>query len=125
MKQRANGRRVGTEIRSLCLFLALVFFLFFFFVLLLLLLKVGGTMANPDKAGWIRKQGNTFHEGWNKRYMAIKDGTLCYYTKYEDFVEDRPITSIDTLLVTVKIGKGGAKSKNHQVGVAVIVFVAP
>ena len=77
-------------------------------------LSVGGTMANPDKAGWIKKQGNNFREGWNRRYMAIKDGTLCYYTRYEDFVQDQPIAAINTLLVSVRIGKGGAKAKNHQ-----------
>lgn len=75
---------------------------------------VGGGMACPDKAGWIKKQGTNFREGWNKRYMALKDGTLCYYTRYDDFVQDKPITSINTLLVSVRIGRGGSKAKNHQ-----------
>ena len=66
------------------------------------------------QAGWLKKQGNTFREGWNRRYVAIKDGCLAYYTRYEDFVLDQPLHVIQTLLVSVRIGRGGAKGKNHQ-----------
>jgi hypothetical protein len=46
--------------------------------------------------------------------VAIKDGNLCYYNLYEDFVNDTPLHCIKTLLVSVRIGSGGAKGKNHQ-----------
>jgi hypothetical protein len=66
------------------------------------------------QAGWLRKQGHSFHEGWARRYVAIKEGSLCYYARYEDFNLDQPLNCIQTLLVTVRIGSGGAKAKNHQ-----------
>eukprot|EP00051_Salpingoeca_urceolata_P023943 m.413051 g.413051 ORF g.413051 m.413051 type:complete len:1593 (-) comp20172_c4_seq19:1349-6127(-) len=75
--------------------------------------QIGGAMSEPDKAGWIKKQGSNFKE-WSKRYLAIKDGTLCYYQSFQEFKQGNPAATINTLLVTVKIGKGGKKGKNHQ-----------
>lgn len=77
--------------------------------------QVGGSMCSPDKEGWLKKQSNNeFRTVWNRRYVAIKEGTLCYYNKYDDFKLDNPVATINTLLVTVKVGQGGNKAKNHQ-----------
>jgi len=46
--------------------------------------------------------------------MAIKEGILCYYASYDDFKQERPINTINTLLVTVKVGRGGKREKTHQ-----------
>lgn len=53
---------------------------------------VGGAMANPDKAGWIKKQANNTRGGWNRRYLAIKDGTLCYYQVSPFYSPDSHLT---------------------------------
>ena len=34
--------------------------------------------------------------------------------KYEDFKADRPLRSLDTLLVNVRIGRDGAKARMNQ-----------
>ena len=34
--------------------------------------------------------------------------------KYDDFKTDKPNLSMDTLLVNVRIGRGGAKARLHQ-----------
>jgi hypothetical protein len=75
--------------------------------------QVGGSMSNPAMQGWVKKASHNFHDGWNRRYMAVKEGRLCYYSKYDDFKAGNPICTINTQLVTVKVGQG-SKAKSHQ-----------
>eukprot|EP00047_Mylnosiga_fluctuans_P017486 m.61712 g.61712 ORF g.61712 m.61712 type:complete len:1261 (-) comp7102_c0_seq2:2884-6666(-) len=71
----------------------------------------GGSMAGAAKQGFVLKK---HHNMWARRYMAVKEGRLCMYQKYEDFKADRPQRSLDTLLVNVRIGRDGAKARMNQ-----------
>lgn len=76
--------------------------------------SVGGKMSNPDRAGYIRMRGNDFLFQWKRRYYAVKNGELCYYTSYEDYIEDIPVESLNCQLMTVKVGADGTKKSKHQ-----------
>jgi cytohesin len=39
--------------------------------------------TNPDKQGWLRKQGGR-HKGWAKRYFVLSDATLFYFENEGD-----------------------------------------
>ncbi|XP_063684523.1 arf-GAP with Rho-GAP domain, ANK repeat and PH domain-containing protein 1-like isoform X6 [Bolinopsis microptera] len=55
---------------------------------------LGGEMNSPDKAGLLKKQGNSRLRDWKSRYCAVKDGTFCYYESYEAYCIATPINSI-------------------------------
>lgn len=76
--------------------------------------SVGGKMSNPERAGFIRMRGNDFLFQWKKRYYAVKNGELCYYNSYEDYIEDIPVESLNCCLMTVKVGADGTKKSKHQ-----------
>ncbi|XP_048589328.1 arf-GAP with Rho-GAP domain, ANK repeat and PH domain-containing protein 1 isoform X2 [Nematostella vectensis] len=64
--------------------------------------KPGGTMSDPDKEGWLKKQGHNMMGDWKRRYVAIKGGSICYYDTYDDFQFETPIHSIEAQLASVK-----------------------
>ena len=76
--------------------------------------SVGGKMSNPDRGGYIRMRGNDFLFQWKRRYYAVKNGELCYYNSYEDYIEDIPVESLNCQLMTVKVGADGTKKSKHQ-----------
>ncbi|EGD72990.1 ADP-ribosylation factor GTPase activating protein 1 [Salpingoeca rosetta] len=72
---------------------------------------VGGNMCDPDKEGWLRQK---IGFSWVRRYLAVKDDTVCIYAKYEDFRNEEPVNQLPASLLTVKIGGTGRKAKNFQ-----------
>ncbi|XP_028409289.1 arf-GAP with Rho-GAP domain, ANK repeat and PH domain-containing protein 1-like [Dendronephthya gigantea] len=63
----------------------------------------GGDMFEPDKKGFLKKQGNNVVADWKKRYVAVKDGMFAYYHNYEDFIVASPINTINMNLASVKV----------------------
>ncbi|XP_057312661.1 arf-GAP with Rho-GAP domain, ANK repeat and PH domain-containing protein 1-like isoform X2 [Hydractinia symbiolongicarpus] len=63
---------------------------------------IGGRMADPNKEGWLSKQGHNVLHDFKERYVAIKDDRLCYYYNFEDFKEDLPINCLEMSLVSLK-----------------------
>ncbi|EDQ84340.1 uncharacterized protein MONBRDRAFT_30343 [Monosiga brevicollis MX1] len=73
----------------------------------------GGSMADPDKEGYMRHACGAM--GWARRYIALKDGQLCLYETYQDFKDENPVDRINTMLITVKVrSRSGRKARNHQ-----------
>eukprot|EP01147_Barroeca_monosierra_P008473 gene8473-947_t len=72
---------------------------------------VGGSMCDPEMDGWLRLK---IGFSWVRRYFAVKDDTVCMYTKFEDFRNEQPIARLPASLLTVKIGATGRKAKNFQ-----------
>ncbi|XP_019855675.1 PREDICTED: arf-GAP with Rho-GAP domain, ANK repeat and PH domain-containing protein 1-like isoform X2 [Amphimedon queenslandica] len=69
--------------------------------------KVGGNMNEPDKEGFIMKQGHGRFAGFRQRYVALKGAKFAYYDSKEDFVQGKPIHVLDMRLAMVKPEAGG------------------
>ncbi|CAB3997062.1 Hypothetical predicted protein [Paramuricea clavata] len=63
----------------------------------------GGDMFEPDKKGYLKKQGNNVVIDWKKRYVAVKDGMLAYYHNSEDFIVASPINTIQMNIASVRV----------------------
>jgi len=63
---------------------------------------IGGKMANPDKEGWLLKEGHSRIPQWKQRYVAIKFDKLCYYYTFDDFKDDLPIQCLEMALCHLK-----------------------
>ena len=74
----------------------------------------GGSMAEPDKAGWIKLKGTHFLEGWTKIYFVIKGEKVAYYLRHEDWVQENCVEIFESLFLGVSLGQGGKKAKNYQ-----------
>lgn len=74
----------------------------------------GGSMSNPDKAGWVKIRANDFLQQLHRHYVAIKDGSLCFYSSYNDYASAKPETTINLLMASLKLSMGGKKEKNFQ-----------
>ncbi|XP_068702359.1 arf-GAP with Rho-GAP domain, ANK repeat and PH domain-containing protein 1-like isoform X3 [Montipora foliosa] len=68
--------------------------------------KSGGDMADPDKEGWLKKQGHNVVGDWRNRYVAVKDDKICYYDSHDDFNYATPINCINAALAKVKAVEG-------------------
>jgi hypothetical protein len=72
--------------------------------------KIGGNMNQPDKAGFIMKQGRGRLAGFRQRYVALKGYSFAYYESKEDFTAGKPIHVLDMRLAMVK-PEGGGRSR--------------
>jgi len=63
--------------------------------------SVGGIMADPDKEGWLRKQGHNVSKDWKARYAVVKDGKVAYYSSYEDYTQDAQLNCLNMALSKV------------------------
>ncbi|XP_065668286.1 arf-GAP with Rho-GAP domain, ANK repeat and PH domain-containing protein 1 isoform X2 [Hydra vulgaris] len=59
-------------------------------------------IANPDKEGWLLKQGHDMIKDFKKRYVAIKEDLLYYYNNFEDFCDGLPINILEMKLISLK-----------------------
>ncbi|XP_065059203.1 arf-GAP with Rho-GAP domain, ANK repeat and PH domain-containing protein 1-like isoform X1 [Rhopilema esculentum] len=64
--------------------------------------SIGGDMSDPDKEGWLKKQGHNVARDWKDRYIAIKDGKIAYYRNYENYKQGLPINCLNMALSTIR-----------------------
>eukprot|EP00731_Ephydatia_muelleri_P030729 Em0022g243a len=73
--------------------------------------KKGGNMANPDKCGFLSKQGHSISKGFKPRYVALKGSKFAYYETEADFDIGKPIHVLDMTLGNVRPDMVGSKCR--------------
>lgn len=76
--------------------------------------SVGGNMADPEKAGWVKIKQHDLMQTWKRHYVAIKEGIMCFYTCYDDYIAAKPCNNINLAMVSLKISRGGKMERNNQ-----------
>jgi hypothetical protein len=68
----------------------------------------GGIFHNPDKSGWLQKQGHGAIKRWEKRYVALKGAKFAYYNSKEEFLAAKPIHVLESKLLNVRPDMSGS-----------------